>query len=128
MKILIKWTKQLIPDISNWLKYTHRQVDYYLTQALTGHGQYKTYTKKIGKGADDRCMYCGIIDTAEHTIFECNRWAHIRNETNRKLNEELRVDNITNTMSESRQNWDIIHNMIKIIMKTKEMDNRQRRQ
>ena len=44
-----------------------------------------------------------------------------------KLNEELRLDNITNTMSESRQNWDIIHNMIKIIMKTKEMDNRQRR-
>ena len=65
-------TKQLIPDISKWLKCTHRQVDYYLTQALTGHGQYKTYTKK--KGADDRCMYC---DTAEHTIFKSNRWAYM---------------------------------------------------
>lgn len=32
------WTKRLIPEAAGWRKRKHRDIDYYLTQALRGHG------------------------------------------------------------------------------------------
>lgn len=45
--------------------------DYHLTQALPGHGFFKAY--QIGK-TDGNDHYCGKLDTAEHTLFECEGW------------------------------------------------------
>ncbi|KAJ8910472.1 hypothetical protein NQ315_015607 [Exocentrus adspersus] len=50
------------------------EVDYYMTQALTGHGSFLSYLKKIGKTNDDAYPECREPDTACHTLFECERW------------------------------------------------------
>ncbi|GJQ74502.1 hypothetical protein Trydic_g21370 [Trypoxylus dichotomus] len=52
-------TKTLIPDIKKSIKCSHREIDYYLTQALTGHGNFKTYVKRIGEEEDDECTNGG---------------------------------------------------------------------
>jgi hypothetical protein len=68
------WTRTLIPDISMWVKKKHGELDYHLTQALTGHGCFATFLRRIGKEQDDRCWYCGDTDDVEHTLFVCEEW------------------------------------------------------
>lgn len=45
--------KQLIPNVNpEWVKWPfrkHRRITYYETQALTGHGSFRSFTKRIGK-------------------------------------------------------------------------------
>ncbi|KAI4469563.1 reverse transcriptase [Holotrichia oblita] len=68
-----QWTKRIIVEIRSWINCRHRHLDYYLTQALTGHGVYRSYVKRFRKDSTDSCIYCGMVDTVEHTIFVCVR-------------------------------------------------------
>lgn len=74
-----QWSKQLIPQYRKWIRCEHRAVDYYLSQVLTGHGNFKSYIKIIGKAEDDRCIFYGNSHTAEHVIFVCERCRVERN-------------------------------------------------
>lgn len=121
-----QWTKRLIPNIAKWLDCTHRQLDYYLTQVLTGHGAFKTYTRRIGKEENDTCVYCGESDTVEHTVFQCNRWGGIRETVYAQLGHDLDPDVMIERMIQTQGNWTIIHNMIKTVMRNKEMEERRR--
>lgn len=119
-----QWTKQLIPELKPWIDCKHKSVDYYLTQILTGHGVFRTYANRIGKVARDDCVYCGATDTVEHTIFHCKRWEAITQATCRKVGQEIKPKNIVEIMMKSKDDWDLVHNMIKSIMKTKEEEER----
>lgn len=120
-----QWTKQLIQNLSEWVKCTHRRADYFLTQVLTGHGSFKVYTKRIGKTEDDNCEYCGQVDTVAHTLFECGRWQLERRQTNQDIGMTLTTQNMIPTMIEDRKNWDLIHSFVRKIMKEKETEERQ---
>lgn len=121
-----QWTKQLIPDLTKWMECEHRRTDYYLTQALTGHGVFGTYVYRIGKAKGDECAYCGDPDTAAHTIFSCKRWKQLRERAGNKLGKEITANNLVDSMIESRQNWEELHQMIRQIMKIKEAEERVR--
>jgi len=44
-----QWTKKLIPDLTKWTNCKHRRTNYFFTQALSGHGSFKSYTNRIQK-------------------------------------------------------------------------------
>lgn len=46
-------------------------ISYQLTQLLTGHGNFRTYLKRIGKTQDDTCVCGEAPETSEHIMFEC---------------------------------------------------------
>lgn len=121
-----QWTKRLIPDIRRWVECKHRNVEYYLTQVLTGHGSFQTYLKRFGFTEDDSCIYCGQTDTVEHAIFNCIRWHKQRQELNITLELILTADNLISTMVENKRNWRQIHATIIKIMKMKERDRNER--
>lgn len=73
-----KRTKDLIPDLFRWLDRRFGEVDFYLTQFFTGHGNFNEYLCRIGRRPEPGCMYCGIEDSAEHTFFECGKWRTLR--------------------------------------------------
>ena len=51
------------------------EVNYYLTQLLSGHGYVRKYLFKMGKITLPNCIYVDAsIDDAEHTFFHCGRW------------------------------------------------------
>ena len=55
------------------------QTDYYTTQALTGHGIFGSYLKKIKKQESEECWYgCGEVDSPRHCLFECLRFVENR--------------------------------------------------
>ncbi|KAJ8939101.1 hypothetical protein NQ314_011232 [Rhamnusium bicolor] len=69
------WTRRMIRNIGTWIAREHGEVNYYLTQALSGHGIFNTYLYAIGKANNKECHYCGTIDTPDHAIFECGHFA-----------------------------------------------------
>ncbi|KAH0999122.1 hypothetical protein HUJ04_001339, partial [Dendroctonus ponderosae] len=117
------WTKKLIKNLSSWVNCQHKKTDYYVTQALSGHGSFKAYTKKIGK-TDDICMYCHDIDTAEHTVFICERWENYRNTAILQLGHALTKENLIETMIESEEASNVVHDMLRKIMTAKEDEER----
>lgn len=119
-----QWTKKLIPQLDPWLNCNHRDLDYHLTQVLTGHGHFHTYTKRMNLSADDMCFYCGETDTVEHTVFVCNRWVKYRQDTYTLLGEEINPDNMVQKMIESSANWKLVQKLVKRIMTQKEKDER----
>lgn len=77
----------MIPEIGTWVKCKHKRLNYWITHFFSGHGSFKTFTKKIGKSNSDLCYYCNITDDPEHTIMLCPRWELIR----RPCKEEYRL-------------------------------------
>lgn len=118
-----QWTKRLIPNIVDWYKCKHRRTDYFVTQALTGHGSFKKYTFKIGKSNDDICAYCpNTSDTPEHTIFHCVRWVNER----MRLDIDVNVDNLRENMLSNKEVFEKITSFLKAVMKAKEKEERER--
>lgn len=119
------WTRSLIPDVRRWVVRKHGETGYYLTQALSGHGSFRTYLHKIGKSESDYCVYCGEVDNAEHTLFTCVRWANLREITERKIGGiALSRANFIDCMLEEEGNWRAIEEMVSSILAIKEKDER----
>ena len=76
------WTLRLIPSISEWAKREHGEVNFYLTQFLTGHEYFRKYLYNLNRFQTPLCKSCGQYeDTAEHTFFVCPRWNGYREQT-----------------------------------------------
>nr|XP_041630736.1 uncharacterized protein LOC121502072 [Drosophila kikkawai] len=60
-----RWTHTLIPNLSSWVERSHGQVDFYLTQVISGHGYFRSYLKRFGHQTEDWCQECssGVVTT-----------------------------------------------------------------
>ena len=75
------WTARLILDINQWkFGWKFEEVNYYITQMLSGHGYFIKYLYRMGKIASTYCLYGEgeVLDDTKHTVFECNRWQNYR--------------------------------------------------
>lgn len=113
------WCKIFIKDIKQWQERKWGEVDHYLTQAFTGHGVFGVYLKRIGKSQADDCWFCGAVDNAEHTIFECNEFSDIRKEASTICGIDITKQNISGLMLVSEEMWKSATSMLKTIMKKK---------
>uniref|UniRef100_T1HQ86 Reverse transcriptase zinc-binding domain-containing protein n=1 Tax=Rhodnius prolixus TaxID=13249 RepID=T1HQ86_RHOPR len=65
-----RWTARLIKDVSISIRRSFGEVDFYLTQLLSGHGLFRAYLKRMGKEAQEDCIYCPPVKgDAYHTFF-----------------------------------------------------------
>ncbi|KAJ8977861.1 hypothetical protein NQ317_004769 [Molorchus minor] len=119
------WTKVLIQDIRPWVRCNHRTLDFYITQFLTGHGSFKYYTKRMGITQDDACSYCGLIDTAEHTVLNCGRWSDWREELEEELGSVINKENISDIMIANGRNWAKVSRFVKKVLQKKKEEERQ---
>ena len=61
-----RWTRRLIGQIRPWTERKHGEVNYCITQFLTGHGVFLDHVYKIGKVSSPACVYCKTaLDNAE---------------------------------------------------------------
>ncbi|KYB24913.1 hypothetical protein TcasGA2_TC034914, partial [Tribolium castaneum] len=111
------WTSKLIPDLRVWLQRDHGTLNYYLTQFLTGHGNFRSYLSGIQRCPDDECIYCGKRDSAEHILY-CPRWKDFRDDVGVHLSRE----NIIGVMLESPENWAKISGLLTEILKQKDKE------
>ncbi|KAJ8926936.1 hypothetical protein NQ314_020788 [Rhamnusium bicolor] len=119
------WTKAIIQDLLPWVSCEHKKLDFFVTQFLTGHGYFRYYTKRMGITEDDKCMYCGGIDTAEHTIPICDRWSQWRQELQEELDVRIGRENIINVLIRDVSNWGKVCNFVKKVLQKKKVDERE---
>ena len=124
------WTKQLINDVEKWYNRKAGNVTYHLTQFLSGHGCFQHYLYAIKKVDDPKCLYCGAEeDTAEHTFFICEAWRKQKEDLNKKLKQDLQINNFLDTVTKNEkenENWKHITAWVESILKQKEKDERHR--
>lgn len=72
--------RDLIPDIQKWLDRPGGEIDHFLTQVITGHGNFQVYLQRIGKTPSDKCLQCDldVADDPVHTLLVCPSWASSR--------------------------------------------------
>lgn len=120
----------MIPTLEAWTEREHGEINYHLTQALSGHGCYNDYLHRFAKRGDSHCDHCpALIDNAEHTLFECNGW-HNRRQVGLRGHdgEPLTPDTLVKAMLRSRKDWNRIAGAIEDIMREKEEMERKRQQ
>lgn len=98
------WTQRLIKNIEAWTNCKHKTLEYFLTQFLSGHGSFRAYTTRMGIDDDDGCVYCGEVDTVEHTIFAFEKWVDIRNAAYHQLGAVLTPETVIVEMLKSQEN------------------------
>lgn len=120
------WTRLLIPDLTHWVTRTHGDINYYLSQFLSGHGNFRSYLHRFKIKDSPACIYCQELDTPEH-VFVCPRWSGILEQTNMRLNTTLTPTNIIQKMLSSVENWNLVLSAITEIMSLKEIEEKERR-
>ena len=124
-----RWTHVLIPNISSWMNRGHGQVNFYLTQALSGHGCFRAYLKRFKRSSQSSCHFCeSEMDDAEHTLFHCHKWREPRECLQQELGRRLRPSNMVCMMLESQEKWRCISDFIVRVMKEKELYFRRRQE
>ncbi|CAB0043254.1 unnamed protein product [Trichogramma brassicae] len=74
-----RWTHRLIPNITPWIERRHGEVDYHLTQLLTGHGCFRSYLCWSNNDTSDLCPVCpAAVEDVEHVAFRCPRFTEER--------------------------------------------------
>ncbi|KAI8126689.1 putative 115 kDa protein in type-1 retrotransposable element R1DM [Lucilia cuprina] len=101
-----RWTHKLIPNIQNWINRKHGRMHYYLTQILTGHGNFNRYLAKYKIKENSYCEDCGSAeDNAEHVLFHCPRWNENRRFLNVAIGTTLTPENMVHEMLKSKSSW-----------------------
>ncbi|CAB0031184.1 unnamed protein product [Trichogramma brassicae] len=83
-----RWTHRLIPNIRSWIERRYGEVDYHLTQLLSGHGYFKHHSQRYDHNASADCPACPLtVENAEHVFFNCPRFEEGREKLHRQLQE-----------------------------------------
>lgn len=118
-----RWTARLIPNIQVWVRRIFGDVDYYLTQILSGHGYFRKYLHTMGKCNSPFCIYeeSEVIDDAEHTFFYCTRWEEERDNMKRSLG-SVTPENLIEKMISDEKQWKTVAHYCKRILCMKKID------
>lgn len=119
------WTKLIIKDVKKWVKCEHRKTNYYLTQFLSGHGNFAKYLQRMNIRPSGECRHCRENETPEHVVFRCPRWENKRRALIIDIDQEISQETIIETMIRSPRLWNAIQEYIIEVMATKEMEDRE---
>lgn len=117
-----RWTARLITDLNKWVNRKHGEINYYLTQMLSGHGYFLKYLHKMGKVDTNLCMYGdNCEDNAEHTFFRCDRWRLERQTVEQNVG-EITPENIAIIIMENESKWTHVVIFIEKVLRQKKRD------
>ncbi|CAB0032705.1 unnamed protein product [Trichogramma brassicae] len=101
-----RWTHRLIPNIRVWIERRHGELNYHLTQLLTGHGFFKHHSRRYDYNQSAQCPVCpSSIENVEHVFYHCPRFNEERERLHSLLYEVMTPENTTRLMLASEPNW-----------------------
>ncbi|CAB0035412.1 unnamed protein product, partial [Trichogramma brassicae] len=102
-----RWTHRLIPSIRVWIERRHGELNYHLTQLLTGHGFFKHHSGRYDHNQSAQCPVCpSSIENAEHVFYHCPRFSsEERERLHSLLHEVMTPENTTRLMLANEPNW-----------------------
>lgn len=112
-----RWTHRLIPNVSDWYGRSHGEVNFHLTQFLSGHGCYRQYLHRFGHSESPACPNCaGVEETAEHVVFDCPRFIVVRGRMLTTCGGDTSPDNIIERMCADAECWNAVTTAVTHIM------------
>lgn len=115
-----RWTRKLIPQLAIWTTRRHGEVDVYMAQLLSGHGECMAYRMRMNLADSDRCGFCGLEDTPRHAYFECGEVAESRGHAEDVVGRRLTPENVVWSMLEGAENWEAIRRLAEAVAKARE--------
>jgi len=98
------------------------EVNFYLTQFLSGHGYFRSYLDRRRRARDPTCRYCGCErDDAEHTFFVCEKWEGEREALEGVIG-SFTPDNIVGLMLQRPEWWTSVSTYVSKILVRKRVD------
>jgi hypothetical protein len=101
-----RWTRRLIPVISAWVDRKHGEVNFHITQVLSGHGCFRQYLHRVGHAPSPCCPECEEEEeTVEHVVFHCPRFTEGRTAMLAVCGADTSPDNLIGRMCGDRECW-----------------------
>lgn len=126
-----RWTFKLIPNIERWTDRKHGNLNFYLTQALTGHGVFNSFRCKIGKAESSGCWFHPEEeDSPKHTLFDCQEWNNERKILMEELDIEtgsIQPEELMEKMLQKEKYWNSFVKFCKSVLSKKEEEERRRK-
>lgn len=120
-----RWTWRLIRDVRQWTGRKHGNIDFHLTQMISGHGCFGQYLHRFKRRESPKCVDCGENkDDAEHTLFRCGRWWRQRRELEVAIQGDMYPETIVGLMLMNRENWDAVKKFVNTVLSIKEEEER----
>lgn len=121
-----RFTYRMVPVIAKWIGRKFGEVDFHLSQLLSGHGCFGSYLKRFHLRTDESCIICGSTpDDVEHAILGCDAGYNWRWEIWQDLGvAEPPLEDLVQMMLSNEGTWTGIANYIRRIMKTREKEER----
>ena len=118
-----EWTRRLVSDLDKWVARGHGQMNFHLTQAMSGHGGFNKFLYRIQRAPSLRCSHCKSEeeDDAEHTLFSCTAWSELRNALVVAIG-EYSPATMVKKMLESSEKWQLVEAFVHEVMQKKEED------
>ena len=118
-----RWTARLIEKVGPCVERKHGEVNFYITQFLTGHGSFEAYLYRCNKRNSPSCRHCQTEeDDVEHTFFACERWTFERQKLHQEIGVLLEPTNTVETMLESEEKWEAVAQWIERVLRAKKKE------
>uniref|UniRef100_A0A2M4AST8 Putative r1-7 dk n=1 Tax=Anopheles triannulatus TaxID=58253 RepID=A0A2M4AST8_9DIPT len=112
-----RWTFRLIPIIERWLSRDHGEVNPWLTQFLSGHGNFREYLHRFKRAPSPECPACaGLVESPEHVLLVCPRFDEARDEMMAAVGERVTVEKLVDLMCQRKEAFDAINRCVGQIM------------
>lgn len=112
-----RWTYRLIPSIKDWIERPHGEINFHMTEFLSGHGGFREYLHRIGRAASPNCPHCiNEIESPEHVFFECPRFQDDRKELHKLVGPDIKAETLIEAMCRDKTTWDSANTLIYRIM------------
>ena len=113
-----RWTYRLIPQIDTWNNRHHGEVNYYITQMLSGHGCFRAYLHRFKHEDSPECPTCpGINEDAEHVFFVCPRFNAARRDWEIKLGGKMIPEDLVKMMLATKEAWEATSSFAAVVLK-----------
>lgn len=115
-----RWTAGLVSELVPWVDRRHGEVNFFLTQFLTGHGYFRAYLHRMGKVANPWCRYCGgESDDVYHAFFVCERFADDRLGL---CDGAFTPDTVVRKMLQTEAGWESVARYIELVLRRRFLD------
>ena len=123
-----RWTHRLIPQVGVWLNRKHGEVNYYLTQMLSGHGCFRAYLYRFKHEDSPECPTCrGVNEDAEHVFFVCPRFSGPRSTWETALEGPKLPEEVVSAMLVSEAAWEATSSYAAEVVKDLRQEEQKRR-
>ncbi|XP_037944340.1 uncharacterized protein LOC119677145 [Teleopsis dalmanni] len=123
-----RWTYTLIPNIKEWVLRKHGEIEYNLTQILSGHGGFLEYLHRFHLSDSPYCPNChNVVESAEHVAFSCERFNEEREILVEALGYLPSPNSIVHEMCSSSFKWKAVKTSATQIMRRLRLQEEERR-